>query len=446
VSSSIDLDVPAVEPEPLPRVRVNALTTLAYRVGGLPFAFAITVITSRYLLPTGRGAFVLALLTVTLASTLLGSVGIAAAHELSRKEHTESSVLRHALVVALALGVVGSAVLFPIDLAFANRAFHNVAYAAFALPAVLVVQTLSSALVAVDRLRFSNLLQLLVPVVTLTAMLFFVIGLGRGTTGAVAAWVVAQIIVAAVAPIGTWRLWAPSSLLSLPRARVASMALLGLRLGVVNVVSLLNYRIELLILERERGLADVGLYSLATSLAELLWLISAALATATISPIVNLEDDAAAALVVARSIRWALGASALLGVALAAGGWFLIPPLFGDAFATSRVPLLILIPGVVAFAPGRILAVYFSMRQGQARLPLAFSLVSLVATTLVAVLLIPRFAATGAAIACTAGYVLSIAAALVWFARSANMSPRALLPRRSTLTSYRALARAIVGR
>jgi O-antigen/teichoic acid export membrane protein len=91
----LDAPQPDVEFTPRPRRSVgrDALATLAFRVGGMPFAFAISVVTSRYLLPTGRGAFVLALLTVTLAATLLGNVGVAATYELSRREHPDRDVV-----------------------------------------------------------------------------------------------------------------------------------------------------------------------------------------------------------------------------------------------------------------------------------------------------------------------------------------------------------------
>jgi len=259
----------------------------------MPFAFAISIVTSRYLLPTGRGAFVLALLTVTLASTVLGNVGVAATYELSRKEHDERFVVGHALVITVLLGLVGAAVLFPVDYALADQGFRKVALVAFGLPAVLIVQTLSASLIALGRLLIANVLQLLLPLATVVAMVFFVVWSGKGTTGAVFAWVVAQYVVALVALVGSRGLWRPFALRGLPRSRIGAMFVLGLRLGVVNLISLLNYRIELIVLELSHGLAAVGLYSLATSLAELLWVVSSALATATVAPVVSASDPAA---------------------------------------------------------------------------------------------------------------------------------------------------------
>lgn len=423
----------------------DALMTFAFRAGGMPFAFAITLVTSRYLLPEGRGAFVLALLSVTIAATLLGNVGVAATHELARREHDAKRVVAQALAVTLALGIVGTAVLFPVDYALADHGFRRVALVAFGLPAVLVVQTLAASLVALGRLLLANVLQFLLPVTTVATMFVFVVVADRGATGAVVAWVIAQSILACVALISTRELWWPPSLRSLPRARGLSMFRLGLQFGVVNLISLLNYRIELIILELRHGLAAVGLYSLAASMAELLWVVSSALATATVAPAVS-GDDRAAAEVVARAIRGALIGTAILGACLAVAGVFLVTPVFGENFEPSIRPLLILVPAMVAFAPGSMVGVYFSMRQGRTRYPLMISLVSLAVTTISALILIPRHFISGAAEACAAGYVAGMVAGLYWFTRESGLGAASLVPRPADLRTLALVLRGLLPR
>jgi O-antigen/teichoic acid export membrane protein len=443
MSTGPGTDAPAHRIEsaaPARRVSRDALTTFVFRAGGMPFSFVISVITSRYLLPTGRGAFVLALLTVTLASTILGNVGVAATHELSRKDHERNAVVAQALLMATLLGVVGTLALFPIDYTLADRGFRNVAFVAFGLTPLLVAQTLSSTLFALGRLVVANMLQFLLPVITVAAMVVFVVVAGRGTTGAVFAWVVAQTVVAGVAVVATRDVWWPLGL-HLPWERVQSMLLLGLRLGLVNLISLLNYRIELIILETSHGLQPVGLYSLASSLAELLWVVSTALATATIVPVVTAENDEQAADVVVRAIRVALVGTAVLGCMLAVLGSQLISPVFGVYFEPSVHPLLVLIVGVVAFAPGSIIAVYFSMRKGRTRYPLLISVISLGVTTVAALVLIPSHFVTGAAEACTLGYVTGMTIGGYWFARSTGTRLKEFLPRFSDYRSLRFLLR-----
>ena len=53
----------------------------------------------------------------------------------------------------------------------------------------------------------------------------------------------------------------------------------SLPLALGNSIQFLNYRLDLFVLNRFHGLYTVGVYTLAVSLAQLLWLVPANLAT-----------------------------------------------------------------------------------------------------------------------------------------------------------------------
>jgi O-antigen/teichoic acid export membrane protein len=442
-----DVEVPGPD-EPLIAAGTrgrSALTIVIFRVGALPISFATSVITSRLLEPTGRGAYVLGLLTVTLAATLVGNVGVAITHEIGKADAHARPIVRDGILMSFLLGIVGGLMLLPIDLTLADRTFRIVTLAIVALPAMLVTQAVSGALLGLGRLRLWNLVQFLGPATTLFGMLVFVVEFKKGVTGAICGWAAAQFVSAAVALWGSRSIWSPAGWFGLPTERLRSMLMLSLRFGAANVVSLLNYRIELIILEHLRGLNAVGEYSLSTSLGELLWLVSSALAIAAVAPAIEL-DHRAAGQMVARTIRHALVATATLGLALALLGYLFVPVVFGAAFRPSVVPLMILIPGIVAFSPGSTLGVYFSMRQGRTRYPVAISGISLVSTGVAALILIPPFGVIGAALATTLGYVGAMGLGLAWFSRSSKLTIGALVPRASDLNAYRELVGAMVHR
>ena len=81
------------------------------------------------------------------------------------------------------------------------------------------------------------------------------------------------------------------------------------------------------------------------------------------------------------------------------------------------MPLAVLLPGVVAYAPVTVLVVYLSVRRGRPRLSLAVSVVAMVVTTVAAVALIPPFGTTGAALASSAGYAVGGVLAWILFLR-----------------------------
>jgi O-antigen/teichoic acid export membrane protein len=424
-------------------IRRNAFETVVFRGVGLPLSFAISIVTSRYLLPAGRGAFVLALLSVSITAAVFGSIGTALSHELSRHAVRARAVVTQALVLTLALAVPCAGGLALIDLHLARQGFRPIAWSALAIVPILISQTLSSALLVFNRLRLWNALQLLGPAMTLVGMLVFVVGLSKGVTGALFAWALAQAMMAGVALLGTRDVWWPIPSRLWDENRVVPLLTYGIRLGAVNVLSLVNYRVELIILELYAGLSGVGIYSLAVSIGELIWVASSSVSAALVAPMLTGDDQPAFELV-QRTVRAVLILSAFLGGMLAIVAPFVIPRLFGAAFEGSVTPLLILIPGIVLFAPGAVIATFFSVKLGKARYAFWMTALSAVTTGLVALIAAPRYGATGAAIASTTAYAVSIITAYWWCARITSTSLSQFIPRPSDLRIYRvALAAAV---
>jgi O-antigen/teichoic acid export membrane protein len=242
-------------------------------------------------------------------------------------------------------------------------------------------------------------------------MLVLVVGLGGEVRAAVLAWMLAHFLTAAFALVAARDLVLPVGVPPLLDAHARTILRLALVMGAVQVVNLIGYRIELFLLEYYDGVAAVGVYSIAMQAAEALWLIPAAIATAITGPAVHEQEGRAVRLVAgaaARGLAYTAGAAVAVGVL----GPFLIPLLFGGAFSGAAVPLGVLLPGVVAYAPVTILVVYVSVRRGQPRLSLAVSVVAMLVTALAAVPLIAEYGKTGAAAASAVGY--GVGAALAW--------------------------------
>jgi O-antigen/teichoic acid export membrane protein len=396
------------------------------------------------LLPVGRGAFVLGLLTVTLTAALLGNVGTALVHEVGKDRASARSLYSRAITLTAVMGVAGAVALVPLDLMVAQQDYRVVTFAVVGLVPLLLTQTISSMLLALGRLRLWNVLQLVLPAITLLGMIVLIVGLSKGVTGAITAWVAGQTVAAAIGLVATRALWwPPATFVSIRGMR--PMLVLGLRIGVVNLLSLVNYRIELIILETYQGLNGVGIYSLATSLGELLWLVSSAVSTAVVAPAIQ-SSEGRAIEVVAKGIRHSILGTAVLAAALGAASPWLIPTVFGPRFQPAVAPLLILLPGMVAFAPAGVLAVFFSMRIGRARYAFFLALGSTITTAVFAVLLIPRFGVKGAALASTVGYASSMVIGAAWFVRLTHISPARLFPSVAELAVYRNAALRLGGR
>jgi O-antigen/teichoic acid export membrane protein len=373
-------------------------------------------------------------------ATLVGNLGTAYTNRLRTLRADPNELMRVALLLAIGAGLVAGVALVPIDLALAPRGYGMSALVGAAVPCLVVTQALTGALLALGRLRVWNVLQALAPIAGLAALLVLVLGFGFGFRAALAGWCGAQAITAVAAVVATRRQLLPFHIGAAGIAALRPLMSFSLRIGLANLAALLNYRVEMLVLEVQRGVHSVGIYSLSAGLAELTWVVSAALAAAIVSPAV-MRSDRRAAQTIARAARHSLVASTVVAIGLALSAPALVPAVFGAQFRGSVGALFILLPGVVMFAPGGALAVWFSMRVGRTDLVIGLALFSAALTCVAAVLLIPHFGINGAAGATTLGYGLSMLLVYALFVRMAPVRARDFVPGRADLEDYRQLWR-----
>ena len=411
-----------VRPRVVPGARQvgrNTIEILVFRGLSTPLALALVVLQSRFLEPSGRGAYVVAVLGVTIFSRLLGQLGVAVTNRLPEETGGPRLLVQRALAVGVLAGslavvvvTVGGAALGGID---ADVAL----IAALALVPNVIWQTISGVLLGLSRIRLWNYVQLGSPVLTLVGMLVLVLWLDLGVRGALAAWTLANVLTAVATLAATRDLWLPFAVPALGDRSTRLLVQLALAMGALQLVNLLSYRIELFILDRYGGLSDVGIYSIAMQAAEAMWLIAAAVANAVTAPAVH-EDERTAAALVARAARRGLLLTAAVAVVVGVVAPFGIPLILGEAFAEADTALLLLLPGIVLYAPVAILVVYLSVRRGRPRLSLAVSVVGMAITLVAAFLLIPPYELAGAAIASTIGYAAAALLAWVLFWRLAR--------------------------
>jgi O-antigen/teichoic acid export membrane protein len=406
-----------VRPPEIPgarKVGQNTLETLLFRGISTPVAFALVVIQSRFLDPAGRGRFVLVVLSVTILARLFGQLGVAVT-SLSREGELRPLV-RRGLAWTVLLGLVGIVLILATGVLIDSFGLRLALIAAPALVPNIVNACLSGVLLGSARIRLWNYIQVLPPLLTLAGMLVVVVGLGGGVDAAVGVWTVAYFVTMAFALIAARDVWLP--LLRVPLLDRAGRAIvrLGIGMGLVQIVNLIGYRVELFVLDRFKGLAAVGIYSIGMQAAEAIWLIPAAIASAITAPVVHDTAAGAARLTRNACLKGLLYTSAV-AVTLGVAAPFVIPPLFGDDFDGAARPLALLLPGVVIYAPVTILVVYISIRCARPRLSLLVSIVGLVVTTAMCFVLIPPYGASGAAVASSIGYAAGGLAAWVIFER-----------------------------
>lgn len=225
---------------------------------------------------------------------------------------------------------------------------------------------------------------------------------GYGLPGVMTSWLIACVICSLVSIALLWRAntvgWVPG------RDLFGVSMRLGLRAMLTSLLIMLMFRVGVYLVKYFLGAGATGIYSIAILFADLLQKIPNIAGTVLFSKVASgvseIEDQLTAR--VSRSIFFAT----LLGaLSLAAVGRFLIPLLFGEDFSGAYVPLLCMLPGVVAAASGSVVNTNLWGR-GYPRITVIAPGTALLVNIVLNLLLIPRMGLIGVGLSTSIVYTL----------------------------------------
>jgi len=187
----------------------------------------------------------------------------------------------------------------------------------------------------------------------------------------------------------------------------------GLRAQVGGIVTLLNLRLDFILLSALAGPAVLGVYAIASKFAELLKIPALAL-TYVLYPKYAREDHATAR----RKARRLLPKAGLLTAGAIVPLWFaatyLIPALYGSDFRGAIVPAHIILFGLALEGVAAVITA-FLYGIGRPGLNSWGMAAGLAVTVLLDLLLIPPFGASGAAVASAVAYATGTLALVCFF-------------------------------
>lgn len=416
-------------------VLYDGLYTFVLRILNIGCAAGLGILTARLLGPAGKGLYALPGIEAGLIVSAFSGLGSALSYYLLNRE-PDRSVLRASLLCAVAFVAAGAAAIVPIAFLAGER------WAA--LPAIIsLVPAAATNLAAgyalgIKRVRYSTSIGVAVTVLTLLLMAAGLFLIGRTSSVAIAMWLLANIAIGVVAIGGM--LWHARGLKGGNRVGTGEYAKFAAKVGLVNLVSLLNYRADLYIVAILASAASLGVYTVAVSAAESL-LVPTQVAALVTSPHIGSVDNRAAVMLTARCVRNNL----LIALLVCGAIYALAPPLvhflYGAAFASVVPVLRILLAGVLAMSLGSPMASYFTLKLGKPEVPLWLAGASAVLCIAVSLALVPSLGIAGAAIGSTCAYIVGQAAATWYFQRVSRVPLRTILvPTAEDFTLYRSFA------
>ncbi len=197
-------------------------------------------------------------------------------------------------------------------------------------------------------------------------------------------------------------------------------------LGQLSAVAyFLLLRLDQALLEHFRGAAEVGVYSVAVYFGEMLWLLPGALTPLLVHSATAERGDGTGDRDSLGAVRLGLVVTLAAGIPLYFLAGPLLPFLAGGSYVASGPALRALLPGIVAFAPGAVLAGDFIGR-GRPHWNTQASLITLVINIVAGLWLIPVHGAVGAGWASTIAYTCGSALMIARFLSASGYPFRSL--------------------
>lgn len=431
-----------VKPHKAKRFLKDTLVTLGSRGMSLVLGMLISILIARGLGPDGKGIYTLVALFPNLLLTLVNlGIGPATIFHTAQKIYPLPRVLGSNLVLSTLLGAIGILVGVSSIIFFPGRVFPSVP-PTYLLIALLLVpadlfwrQSGNSILLGAQEVVAFNAITVLYDLLFLVGIAFAV-AVHSGALGVLVASIIASLTLSVVTFVKVYCV-AGGVVFRPDREYVEATFGYGAQVYLGNVMSFLNYRIEIFLLGMFLPAASTGFYSVAVGMAEKLWLISQSAAT-VIFPMVSSEEDEvhrkAFTPLVSRTVLLVTALGAILVFALAQP---LVMIAYGKEYQSTINLLRILLGGVVFLSASRILANDIAGR-GQPMLNTYVGVFGLIAQVVLNLILIPRYGAVGSAWTTTIVYGLVFVLRLGLYTRlSGNTLAQVILPQRMDWFLYR---------
>lgn len=391
------------------------LGTFGVRLLQVALGLVTSVMVARVLGPEGRGLYAVAI-AIGATGVQLGNLGLHSANTFwaARDREYVAPLLANSLWVGLGAGSLGALLAglgFTLLPAFAPLDGLLLALALGWVPLGLGYLLLQSLILGVQDVKGYNLVEIGTKFVGFAGLVALLAAGGLSPETALATTLVSS-------GVGfLWLLWLLRDHLKLPPR--LSVALLkenlpyGLKAYLAALLAFTVLRVDLFLVQAKLGSEDAGFYSIAVTLAEMVYMLPVVVGTMLFPKLSAMPDEAA---------KWNLTrkTAALLGLLMAAVGGvtvILAEPvvrlLYGASFLPAVPALGWLMPGIVLLSINVVLMNYFASQ--------AMPWVTVISPFIAALLniglnlaLIPAMGIRGAALASTLSYASMLLCSLVY--------------------------------
>ncbi|MBD2845941.1 polysaccharide biosynthesis C-terminal domain-containing protein, partial [Paenibacillus sp. IB182496] len=393
------------------RVRSRTARDLLYSVFArgvmLLGGFAVSVLLARLLGAEGRGVIAAVFLIPTLL-LYVADLGVrqATAYFTGRQVYAYEDIVKTSAFMWLVTSAGATAAIAAYYAVFYVGKYELplLAIALATMPFTLLVNYAKGILQGRDRVGKVNNLEMLNVGVNVAAVLVLLGLLKLGVLGAALVQLLMGLLVA-VQALRMVRQIAGGVRIGYVKGLPTAFLKKGLTYAATLFVLQLNYRIDVLMLERMASVREVGLYTVGTTLAELIWQLPAAAGMVLFAKSAGSKSEGEATRRAAKLLRVML--PVLIAVCLGLGVFapLAVDLLYGADFDGSAQVIRLLLPGIVVMTFFKILNADLAGR-GKPLFALGAYILPLVLNVVLNLIFIPQYGIEGTALTSTISYTV----------------------------------------
>lgn len=413
----------------------GGLRSLTFRVLAATSDFLVLLVTTRGFGAEGRGLYALTSLALTSAGMVLGGPSVVMRRELGRKRAPLGRLFAASLVYAGGVLALALVVLVPLMAAWETHSI--LLYASIAIAPMLLTEFQISLYQALGDMRRMHYVWLARSVVPLTALTVVALAAPGQIHLALLVWACVQFVV----PTVTLTVQQRQTGLEFRHLKplLARVIRRGMPVSVGNGITMLSYRLDVIVVAALVGVAAAGRYSVATAAGETLLLLSRAVLTGAYAPMIT-SDIGESVRVTVRMIRHCIALVVPAGLLLTVIARVAVGRVFGGGFADVWVLVGLLVPSFLALSITEVLVGFLVVRLERTREFLLMSSAASAGNLVGAAGLVTLLGVAGAAISSSIFSTLSALYLLVRLVRAGGpTNPLAYLPGRAELQDYRRL-------
>lgn len=384
-------------------------------------AFANTTITSRFLGTSGKGVVGVSSTVVNFSIILLG-FGFASAnvYYIGRMKKDIGSVIGNNIMVALC-SIAALIPFYFLNLKYHFSILNNVSnlvliYTLVMVPPFIMKSAFSNVLLGLKEIKLYNIMNVLDSSLNILLLIIFLL-ISRQPSSAVLASMIESTILCIIEMYVFTKKLAIKIKVDLKLVR--EMYNYGMKAQIGNLVQMINYQLDVFVVNAYCSTSLVGIYTLAVYIGQTLWKITGSVSTIIFPMAASSTDEKEMYRFSNMVTRITFTLILILSLLMALLSRPVIIFVFGSSFAYASVSLLLLLPGISIFSISNILAQHLA-GTGKVKYNMISSMISAVITVILDFTLIPRMDIIGASITSSLSYITFTIMTLIFYMRESG--------------------------